>query len=788
MNRIKLWPHGVLVILGVALVAGIAAALWFRYERTAKASGLPNAARIERVDGQVGVNRSLDSETNSQWIEAKVNTPVSVGDRIYTKDNSRTEIAFTGRNGATVDPNTSLDILDLSKDRTQVALRSGSAVFDVGSISSGQIFEVATPCGAVDLKEPGTYQLVIDPSGNASATAFSGSAQVVGQAGSSTIHKGEVLSVPCQDGSAATISGVNYDQAGTYLDNHFRYRYPRTYDGRYRSYYTYLDDPYYYDPYQRYNSYNYVSDYIPGTYDLDDYGDWSYVNDYGYCWHPRVDTGWAPYQSGYWEMDYPYGLTWVSNEPWGYAPYHYGRWAYTSNEWFWVPESTSIYPSYSPALTAFIPLGGSSMAWVALGPGDPYVPRYYDPYWQPVYLTSPTVSQSYVNIGVPGAVTAVPVQSFTQVIDRRDIIQVDPQTIAQARPVIDPLTVDPLRQVAFQTRRGQARLEVPQSVTQRIMNTPVMVANSPVAPPFKRDLASALRVQPLSARAQSQQRQLRDERTATAQPQSQPQAQSQSPNIAAEQARERQMADLARQAARGDRGARQQMQELRRQQMNQARVEGQANQTTQGERVGQPVAPAQNQRQLMRQQPQAQREAARQQTINDQQLRKAEAPRIQSQREARPPQIQRTQPPVIRGAPNPQPVRSQTPPRRMPEVQVQRPQSQPRVMSAPRPQAMPQQPRPQMERRGPPARMPQPQAQPRAQAQPQAQPRPQAQAQPRMQPQPQPRPQAQPQPRVQQQAQPHPQSQAQPKGPPKAQPEQQQQQPGKPQGKPPKKP
>ena len=124
-------------------------------------------------------------------------------------------------------------------------------------------------------------------------------------------------------------------------------------------------------------------------------------------------------------MDYPYGLTWVSNEPWGYAPYHYGRWAYASNEWFWVPESTTIYPTYSPALTAFIPLGDSSVAWVPLGPGDPYVNRYYDPSWQPVYLTTPTVTERFVNINVPGAVTVVPVQSFGQVIDRRDVIRVD---------------------------------------------------------------------------------------------------------------------------------------------------------------------------------------------------------------------------------------------------------------------------------------------------------------------------------------------------------------------------
>lgn len=747
MNRIRLWPHGVLIVLGVAIVAGIAAALWFKYERTAQASGLPNAARLERVDGQVGLNRSLDSQTGSQWIEARANTPVSVGDRIYTKENSRTEIGFTGRNGATVEANSSLDILDLSKDRTQVALRTGAALFDVGSISSGQLFEVATPCGALDLNEPGIYRLEIDENGNANATAFSGSAQVVGQQGSGTIHKGEVLSIPCQNPSSGTISKVDYDQAGTYLDNHFRYRYPRKYDGRYRSYYTYLDDPYYYDPNRQYNSYNYVSDYIPGLYDLDDYGDWQYVNDYGYAWHPRVQTGWAPYQSGYWEMDYPYGLTWVSNEPWGYAPYHYGRWAYASNEWFWVPESTNVYPTYSPALTAFIPLGGSNVAWVALGPGDPYVNRYYDTSWQPVYLTSPTVTERFINIGVPGAVTVIPAQSFGQVVYPQDVVRLDPREITQVRPVLDPLTVNQFRQAAFETRRAERQFAMSQAIAQRLNNTPVVVAQTPTARPFRRDLASAMRVEPVGWRAQRQQLQIRDQRGATAQ-----QAQPQAPNLSAEQAREKQMADLARQASRGDRGARQQMQELRKQQLQpgpanqqaqgqqlrqlgRARVDGVTNQQAQGQQVGQPAPQAQNQRQMMRDQQRAQREATRQQMINNQQLRRAG---VKGETQAAPPQ--RNQ----RAAPQPQPVRPEPQRGRRPEVQDQRQQNQPRVRSAPQPQPMrQQQPRPQVERRGPPAQA-QPRPQPVQRIQPQPQP---AQAQPRPQPvqrQQQAQPQAQP--------------------------------------------
>jgi hypothetical protein len=47
----------------------------------------------------------------------------------------------------------------LAPDRTQLALRDGSALFDVGALAPGQLFEVATPFGAVDLDQPGLYEV-----------------------------------------------------------------------------------------------------------------------------------------------------------------------------------------------------------------------------------------------------------------------------------------------------------------------------------------------------------------------------------------------------------------------------------------------------------------------------------------------------------------------------------------------------------------------------------------------------------------------------------------------------
>ena len=722
MDRIKIWPHATLIVLGCAIVAGAAALLWTKYERTAEARALPNAARIERVDGQVGLNHSLDtSSTKADWIEATANTPITVGDRVYARDNSRSEIAFSGRNFATIDANTSLDILDLSQPRTQVALRDGSALFDIGSISSGQSFEVATPCGAVDLEQPGIYQVALDQNGNAVATTLSGEAQVVGQGGSGRIDKGEVLTIPCQGNSGAVMSRVDAGQAGALLDNHFRYRYPRKYDGRYRNYYTYLDDPDYYDPYRNDPSYNYVSEYIPGVDDLDDYGDWQYVSDYGYAWHPRVDAGWVPYQSGYWSMDYPFGLTWVSNEPWGYAPYHYGRWAYASNEWFWVPEPVRTYPTYSPALVDFIPVSQSSVAWVALGPGDPYSSWYYGPNWQPVYLNPTNVVQErVVNINVPGAVTVVDTRNFNRVIDPTMISRIDSQTIARVRPVQDPLAVDSLRRAAFETRAAERRISVPQAITQRIENTPVVTGTAPLAPPFRRDLARALQVESVPDRARNQKLQFRDERTATV-----PQGalnrapNGTAPNIAAEQARERQMAELARQSSRGDRSARTQLNELRKQQVEQQRAERATAQQAQGERVRQQM---QTQGVLRQQQRQTEMQRAQQPVIRHSE------------------QQQRVQP-----QPPPQPERRKPPVEYRPQVQrqapaaVQQPQPRPQMMrqQEPRPQVMRQQePRPQVmrqqERRAAPQQMQMPQAKP---AQPQPHPQPQVERQQRQSPQ-----------------------------------------------------
>src|SRR6185312_11934320 len=90
-----------IAILGafIAVVAISAAALLITRggpEAKVEASMLPRAARLERVDGSVGIARAEDQNTQLDWAEASINTPVTVGDRVYARDDSHASIALTG--------------------------------------------------------------------------------------------------------------------------------------------------------------------------------------------------------------------------------------------------------------------------------------------------------------------------------------------------------------------------------------------------------------------------------------------------------------------------------------------------------------------------------------------------------------------------------------------------------------------------------------------------------------------------------------------------------------------
>jgi len=673
MNNLKVWPHLAIVALVCAVAAGVGVGLWMKHEQTASAEAIPNAARIQRVEGEVALNNSeAVNAQNDQWIAATENQPFSVGDRIYTRDNSRASLAFTGRNFARLNPNTSLDVLALNDERTQLALRDGSAVFDVGYLNSGDLFEVATPYGAVDFQQPGLYNVGVD-NGQVLVSVLSGLAQVVGLGGSGQISKGELLTLVGSTAADAVLSQINGRDAGYLVDDYYGYQYPRYYDGRYRDYNTYLNDPDFFDPYRRTISYRYANSYIPGLYDLDYYGDWQDVSGYGYAWAPRVDSGWSPYQTGYWYNDYPYGPTWVSTEPWGYAPYHYGRWAFVGDRWYWVPESVNTTPVYSPALVSFVPFGGNDIGWVPLGPGDVYVPHYYNTNWQPYYLTRDNLYQRGVNLNVPNAVTVVSVDDFNRDFDWRRVRRADRNMLASANPVLDPLLVTPLRNAAVRSAWGRGKIDVPPGIARKLNDTTVISSTTPAAPRFRPNLVRDLRVNTAPDRAKGEKFKVRDERQGRGAPQA---AQTSQQPVAPQQ--QAQPAQTQRDTARAQREQRRIEQEQRRVNPGAAQAERAARpvrqQQPQGERVAAPARPPQQEQRRVvvpqqRPQPQMRRESAP--------VRSQPAPRVNRPQPQPQPQMRREQGPPVRSQPaphaQPQP-RPAAPPRAQSQQQQQKPQ------------------------------------------------------------------------------------------------------------------
>jgi hypothetical protein len=638
---------------------------------------MPLAARVDRLDGEVGIDRQNDAQANSQdlaatdWGKATVNTPVSVGSRVYVKDKSHAAIAFSGRNYARFNPNTSLDVLSLSQRRTQLALREGSGIFDVGALAPGELFEVATPNGAVDFQEPGLYQVGIDDRGSTLVSVLSGIAQVIGLAGSGRVSRGQLLTFG--GGQDAYASQLDSRVCGNITNDYYSYRYPKTYDGRYADYQRYQDDPYYYDPYRRSASYQYIHDdaEVAGLDDLDDYGDWEDVPSHGHCWHPRVSSDWAPYRDGSWYDDQPLGLTWVSNERWGWAPYHYGRWTNVNQRWYWVPGEIVSRPVYAPALVAFVPFPQDGrVGWVPLGVGDPYVPRYYDRNYQPQYIGSTTYITKNVNVtnivnyNVPGAVTVVRTTEITRVITPASAMVAESAFLARTRPVTDPYAVPGLRELA-PNYRAHGRVQVPDRAHQAL-NRDVVTSQDPTGPPVAANTVKALKVKSVPEAEGNRKLQINSSgKTVTAiQPNGLPAsvgAQSGQNQTMTAQERQARIAALTAQTAQGDKSGKRELRQLRDQQRVQEKADRRA--AAQAAAAGQQQQQEQLKTERKQAKQQTQQQAATQQQ-QQQQQKKAERKQAKQQTQ---------QPPVTQQQQQQQQKQQQRAERKAAQQQTQQP-------------------------------------------------------------------------------------------------------------------
>ncbi|NMG73977.1 DUF6600 domain-containing protein [Aromatoleum diolicum] len=394
-----------------AFLAGV---VIFGFSGWAGADPPSRVARLAYMAGEVSFSPAGDND----WFQATTNRPLTTGDRLWVDDGARAELQ-TGGTLVRMNAGTSVSVLNLDDQITQLQLTQGTLNVRVRRLAPNQVFEIATPNLAFTLREPGAFRIEVDPEGDAT-TIFVRRGQ------------GEVYG---EDAAYVIDSQQPYRFMGTdlreyeYVDAQRTDDFDRWASSRDRRY----DDS---------RSARYVSEDVVGYQDLDEHGSWRVDATYGNVWYPsRVASGWAPYRDGHWAWIDPWGWTWVDDAPWGFAVSHYGRWAHVGGTWGWIPGPVRSRAYYAPALVVFV--GGDNfqltissglvggVAWFPLGPREVYRPAYQvsRSYFENINRSNTVVNTTvinnyynntnvtnvvYANRNVQGAVVAVPTTTFVQ--------------------------------------------------------------------------------------------------------------------------------------------------------------------------------------------------------------------------------------------------------------------------------------------------------------------------------------------------------------------------------------
>lgn len=318
--------------------------------------GDPGVAHISLIHGDVSMLRG----DSGDWVATSINTPIVSGDTISTADGSRAEIQIDYANVLRLSGQSQAKIADLSRSHIQVQVSQGYA--NLSTFKGGEAeVEVDSPNVAVHPAREGRYRIEVNSDSETVVIVRQGEAEISTPQGTTSVREGEIISIRGTDDPQYKVSEApgldDWDQW-----NKDRDRAIRDAEGVRRT------NPYY-----------------TGTHDLDAYGHWVNVPDYGEVWSPYEQPAtWAPYQAGRWVWEPYYGWTWVSYEPWGWAPYHYGRWFFYDASWYWWPGPiTPIYrPIWSPAFVSFIGFGPhvgfgfgfGSIGWFPLAPFEVFHP------------------------------------------------------------------------------------------------------------------------------------------------------------------------------------------------------------------------------------------------------------------------------------------------------------------------------------------------------------------------------------------------------------------------------
>ncbi len=246
-------------------------------------------ARLGYARGSV----SFQPAGTDEWVNAIVNRPVTTGDKLWADRDSRAELHI-GSASIRIAGNTGFSFLNLTDNVTQIQLTAGTLRVRVKRLDQNETFEVDTPNLAFSVLRPGVYRINVNEDGNTTVIKVrGGEGEVTGGGSAYTVHAHEASTFTGTDELNADVeSYVNdNDDFDSWCADRDRHEDLSV-------------------------SARYVSPDVIGYQDLDDYGGWRPVPEYGTVWFPHTTiAGWAPYRYGHWAYVYPWGYTWIDDAP-----------------------------------------------------------------------------------------------------------------------------------------------------------------------------------------------------------------------------------------------------------------------------------------------------------------------------------------------------------------------------------------------------------------------------------------------------------------------------------------
>jgi hypothetical protein len=334
---------------------GLTALLAVFFSSPVMADPSGRVGRISLLDGP----SLFRADREDSGTQAMLNWPVSSAAIVDTENGSRAEI-WIGSTAFRLAGESRLEFGVVDDRQMHVNLAIGTLAVTIRDRDQADDLEVRTPHGLVKFGTAGSYRIDV-------GTLYT---NVSTTSGNAYVSKGER---PIGVGPGRTVSIDLNGAVASYGDSR-----RDSFDD-----WTASRDA----ATQSRVASQYISSEMTGYQDLEHYGEWSSVADYGSVWYPRaVPSGWAPYRDGRWAWIAPWGWTWVDAAPWGFAPFHYGRWLEVRGRWAWAPGAYVARPVYAPALVAWVGNPGWSVrfsagsapavGWFPLAPREVYVPSY----------------------------------------------------------------------------------------------------------------------------------------------------------------------------------------------------------------------------------------------------------------------------------------------------------------------------------------------------------------------------------------------------------------------------